>query len=67
MERYFFLTGPFNGWPSYILGHDGPEDIDTIQLEAMREGIDDGKYIYTLQSLIEKLKSNPDLKANSQK
>ncbi|MBI4242964.1 MAG: DUF4091 domain-containing protein [Planctomycetes bacterium] len=55
---------PPSSHPSFVYvipGPDGP--IPTLAWEAVREGIDDVKYIYTLTHLIQKAKSsqNPEL------
>ena len=47
------LTGPCE--------NDTEDIMPSVNYEAMRKGIDDRRYVVTLEQLIEKAKSNPEL------
>lgn len=56
---------PFDGdYPDCLIAYpDIDKPVSTVQYEAIRQGIDDGRYLYTLQSLIAQARKsrNPKL------
>ena len=45
-------------------GPDGP--VDSIRLEALRDGLEDYEYLYLLRQLATRVKANPTLMANAE-